>query len=63
MRQPRVVTGAQYICQLTDKYMGPPVRSAPRSPPQYVSPMNIMAYIHRCHVIDEYIVTFVSTDE
>jgi hypothetical protein len=28
-----------------------------------VSPMNITAYIHRWHVIDEYIVTFIGIDE
>jgi hypothetical protein len=46
--------GAPYICWLTDEYMGPHVRSAPGP---------IAWYIRRCHITDEYIVKFVSTNE
>jgi hypothetical protein len=48
--------------------MRPPVRSTPQSPNLLVhssvmSPTNITGYIHQFHITDEYIVTFVGTDE
>jgi hypothetical protein len=45
--------------------MGPPVRSASH-PNIFVGDMlsmNVTGYIYRFHVTDEYIVTFVGTDE
>jgi hypothetical protein len=50
----------------TDEYMGSPVRICTPTPSTFVgdvSPMNVIRYIHRFHVINEYIVTFVGTNE
>jgi hypothetical protein len=53
--------GPHIFIGLTDEYMVPPVRSPPRAPVR--SPTNVIRYICRFHVTDEYIVTFVGTDE
>jgi hypothetical protein len=57
-RQPRVASRAQYIHRLTDEYMCH--LSVPWPPSQYT---NAIGYIHRFHVTDEYIVTFIGNDE
>jgi hypothetical protein len=66
--QLRVASGVTYIRRLIYEYIGPPVKSAPLTPhPSMfigdVSPMNVIGYIHWFHVIDEYTVIFVGTDE
>jgi hypothetical protein len=61
--QPRGASGPH----ISDEYMGHVSDARPGPRPGIfigdVSPTNVIGYIHRFYVTDEYIITFVSTDE
>jgi hypothetical protein len=63
--QTRATSGASYIHQLIDEYIGPIPALVPR-PTIFVgdvSPMNVTEYTRQFYITGEYMVIFMGTDE